>query len=470
MQDRQDNTSVLVIFLDDMRESTALKAGLTEKTDEHTFQKLRQEHDSLLAEIITRGNAGQVIKSTGDGLLAVFYKPSVAVERAIEIQERLHGHPHLSVRIGMDMGEVSGEYLGDELTDVFGRHVDWAARATTLAGGGQISVTRAVYIDAFSWLTKSRIAWEEHGSYSVKPGEPPLDIFEPYNANITKPPSELRGTKVEGPTKASSQQIESPVPNQLRLVRPWEAVARDGRDFAEKGGGTMCWFEVPLGGICYAEGFRNFLAPALENPRITKIRFLLDSSNPIYQQIWSNLVLPLMVEWAKKESRAFVVEELEGAGRFYEGSTNKRVEWVLIDLSNEFSPCFKLFVEDPDNDINVQSEAQIFLSSATRTVRTSNGALGVRSHPRCHSEGRKPGRRASKCARAMGAMPRRGETPVELARSGHLESWRDPMTVPGGSRELGGETYYRARAAIQSRPAITLWRYKRVGSLAISKK
>ena len=82
-----------------------------------------------------------------------------------------------------------------------------------------------------------------------------------------------------------------------------------------------------------------------------------------------------MVEWAKKESRAFVVEELEGAGRFYEGSTNKRVEWVLIDLSNEFSPCFKLFVEDPDNDINVQSEAQIFLSSATRTVRTSNGAL-----------------------------------------------------------------------------------------------
>ena len=174
-QDRQDNTSVLVIFFDDMSESTALKAGLTEQSDEHTFQKLRQEHDSLLAEIITRGRAGQVIKSTGDGLLAIFYKPSVAVERAIEIQERLHGHAHLSVRIGMDMGEVSGEYHGDELTDVFGRHVDWAARATALADGGHISVTRAVYIDAFSWLTKSRIAWDEHGSYSVKPGEPPLE-------------------------------------------------------------------------------------------------------------------------------------------------------------------------------------------------------------------------------------------------------------------------------------------------------
>ena len=228
MQNRQDNNSVLVIFFDDMRESTALKAGFTEKTDEHTFQKLRQEHDSLLAEIITRGKAGQVIKSTGDGLLAIFYTPSVAVERAIEIQERLHGHPHLSVRIGMDMGEVCGEYVGDELTDVFGRHVDWAARATALADGGHISVTRAVYIDAFSWLTKSRIAWEEHGHYSVKPGEPPLDMFEPYNANITKPSSELRGTKAEGPTKASTQRIEPPAPNQLRIVRPWEAVARDG--------------------------------------------------------------------------------------------------------------------------------------------------------------------------------------------------------------------------------------------------
>ena len=367
MQEHQEKTSVFVIFFDDMRESTALKAGLTEKTDEHTFQRLRQEHDSLLTEIITREKAGQVIKSTGDGLLAIFYKPSVAVERAIEIQERLHGHPHLSIRIGMDMGEVSGEFLGDEITDVFGRHVDWAARATALADGGHISVTRAVYIDAFSWLTKSRIAWEEHGYYSVKSDEPPIEIFEPYNANITKPLSELRGTKSEGPTQNPTDRIKSPPPNQLRLVRPWEAVARDGRDFAEKGGGMMYWFKVPLGGICYAEGFRNFLLPALENPRI--------SSNPIYQQIWHDMVLPLLIEWAERVDRTFVVEEREGAGRFYEDSTSKRVEWVLIDLSTEFSPCFKLFVDDPDNDIPVHSEAQIFLSTATRTVRFGNGTI-----------------------------------------------------------------------------------------------
>jgi hypothetical protein len=72
---------------------------------------LRKEHDALVTEIITRDGAGEIIKSTGDGLLAILFKPSIAVERAVEIQERLHGHPYIKVRIGMDMGEVSVELM-----------------------------------------------------------------------------------------------------------------------------------------------------------------------------------------------------------------------------------------------------------------------------------------------------------------------------------------------------------------------
>ena len=379
MLERQSNTSVLVIFFDDIRGSTALKAALTDQTDEQAFQKLREEHDALLTEVITREGAGRIIKSTGDGLLAVLYKPSVAVERAMEIQERLHGHPHLSVRMGMDMGEVRVESSGDEFLDVFGRHVDWAARAMSLAGGGHICVTSAVYGDAFSWLTKSRIAWHDHGHYRVKPGEPPLEIFEPYNANITNPESELHGEKVEGSVEASPQaapvRVEAAAPRQIRLVRPWEAVARDGRDFAEKGAGMMYWFKVPLGGICYPEGFRSFLLPALANPRITKIRFVLDSSNPVYRHLWGDLVLPLQVDWAKRENRTFEVESWEDGGRFFEDATGKRVEWLFIDLSAEISPCFKLFVDDPDNDIDVEPDAQIFLSTASRNVRFKDGAF-----------------------------------------------------------------------------------------------
>ena len=56
-------------------------------------------------------------------------------------------------------------------------------------------------------------------------------------------------------------------------------------------------------------------------------------------------------------------------------SSGKMVEWLLVDLAGEFTPCFKLFVQDPDNDVQVEPEAQIFLSTAARTVRMSDGKL-----------------------------------------------------------------------------------------------
>ena len=379
----RDETAVVVVFFDDMKGSTALKARIAETSDEQAFQKLRKEHDALLTAIITRDHAGEVIKSTGDGLLAIFYKPSTAVERAIEIQERLHAHPHLSVRIGMDMGEVMVESVGSTKQDAFGRHVDWAARAMELAEGGHICVTSSVYADAFSWITKSRIAWKEHGLYRVKPGEPPLEIFEPYNANIAKPMDSLRGEKVAvgtGHTQPKPDQVPPERPpvgqQQLRLARSWESVARDGRDFAERGAGMMYWFKVPLGGICYPEGFRNFLQPALANPKVPKIRFVLDSSVPIIRQIWEELVLPLVQDWAKQEHHDGRLEKGVEGGRFVVNTTPpKTLAWVFVDLSQEFIPCFKLLIHDPDTDEDMEPQAQIFLSTAGRTVRFLDGTL-----------------------------------------------------------------------------------------------
>ncbi len=46
--------------------------------------------------------------------------------------------------------------------------------------------------------------------------------------------------------------------------------------------------------------------------------------------------------------------------------------WVATDLSEEFSPSFKLLV-DPDMDELGESQAQIFLSTVTRNVRLSDG-------------------------------------------------------------------------------------------------
>jgi class 3 adenylate cyclase len=381
-----EQMSVRVVFFDDMRGSTLLKELLAEQSDEDAFHALRREHDRLVGDVITRDGAGTVIKSTGDGLIALFERPSVAVERAIEIQDRMHEHAHLRVRIGLDVGEVKIESLDGRPVDVFGRHVDWTARAMSLASPGHVCVTRPVYDDAFSWLTKKRIAWKAHGAYRVKRGEPPLEIFEPYNANITRPLRRMHGEKVGGggapagrgapARRGSAPAVRAAAP--VAVVAPWERVARDGRDFAANGAGAMYWFRVPLGGVAYPEGFRNFLQPALENERITKIRFVLDGSVPPIRRFWNDLVLPLVAEWADGRATPTPDVEPRDRGRITLGQDGARtLSWIFVDLSREFTPCFKLLVEDLDSDEVVDSEAQIFLSTAARTVWLADGTEQV---------------------------------------------------------------------------------------------
>jgi class 3 adenylate cyclase len=121
MAARSEDTRVRVVFFDDMRGSTALKERLTGRGGEEAFQELRKEHDRLVTAVVTRDDAGEVIKSTGDGLIALFERPSTAVERPV---------------------------------------ADWAARAMSLAAAGHICVTRAVYTDAASWVRDEGIAWK----------------------------------------------------------------------------------------------------------------------------------------------------------------------------------------------------------------------------------------------------------------------------------------------------------------------
>ena len=160
----------------------------------------------------------------------------------------------------------------------------------------------------------------------------------------------------------------------LRIIHPWEAVARDAQEFARQGVGIMYWFRSPLGGICYSEGFRNALQPALDNPRISKVRFVLDSSVPTVQQAWDGLVIPLLQAWAKGTDREIAIDRHDDGGRLVdqvEGTT--LLTWVAADLSEEFSPSFKLLVDDPDMDEPGESQAQIFLATVTRNVRLTDG-------------------------------------------------------------------------------------------------
>ncbi|MGE0085446.1 MAG: SUMF1/EgtB/PvdO family nonheme iron enzyme [Desulfococcaceae bacterium] len=181
---RKFQTSVLTILFTDIEGSTKLR----EELGDNGYTELLDKHDSILLPIIHEHN-GLHIKSIGDSILAVFHQPSDAVECSIAIQDAIYNkpliRPFLKVRIGMDMGQIAREQAGGIIKDIFGRFVNRAARIEGLASGGHIFCSESVQDNATGWVDSSRIKWHNHGSHSVKGVKKSLNIWEPFNANIT---------------------------------------------------------------------------------------------------------------------------------------------------------------------------------------------------------------------------------------------------------------------------------------------
>jgi serine/threonine protein kinase len=194
---------------------------------------------------------------------------------------------------------------------------------------------------------------------------------------------ELPDPSCESKDSASSEELSreaATLSAQIALVEPWDAVARDGRDFIDRGAGTMYWFRPPLGGICYPVGFRCSLQPALENARINEIRLVLDSGGGgAARHSWDGQVLPMLRSWAKQQPRPLVVNSEAERGRLYDPVTNAtRLSWVFTDLSAELSPSFKIFVhhdERAGTELGVDpGEVEVLLATTVRSVRTSDGS------------------------------------------------------------------------------------------------
>jgi class 3 adenylate cyclase len=191
---RQKNTAVLTVVFTDIKGFT----DITEKYGEDFSNQFRRAHDALLYPIIERDGAGRVIKNIGDAVMAVFSEPSTAVLRCLEMQDAIRksnksrpkDQPDLSVRIGLHTGQVTTE---DKVSlDVFGRHVNRAARVQGLADGGQVLMTYPVYDSAKGWLTGKApgiqpVAWQEHGRYKLKGIPEEIQIFEAYHPTELKP-------------------------------------------------------------------------------------------------------------------------------------------------------------------------------------------------------------------------------------------------------------------------------------------
>lgn len=113
------------------------------------------ERDLLLMRQICEEKQGQVLKSTGDGLLMYFDNALQAVACALEIQKKLANQSKslsdedvLNHRIGIHLGNV---YLKDN--DIMGNGVNIAARLQTQAEPGGICLSKTVYDDVKKTLS-----------------------------------------------------------------------------------------------------------------------------------------------------------------------------------------------------------------------------------------------------------------------------------------------------------------------------
>ncbi len=126
-------------------------------TDGVGFSALMSQHEEQTLRLIKRDLAmmsqccrkfgGQVIKSTGDGLLLYFTSAIQAVACAIEIQKHLANQAKqlppeefLNHRIGIHLGDV---FFSEN--DVMGNGVNIAARLQSIAEPGGICISQTVY-------------------------------------------------------------------------------------------------------------------------------------------------------------------------------------------------------------------------------------------------------------------------------------------------------------------------------------
>jgi pimeloyl-ACP methyl ester carboxylesterase len=119
--------------------------------------QLLDVHDAVTRRIAGE-EGGRVVKSTGDGVLAVFDGPAGAVRfgRAVGAEVAALG---LDVRCGIHAGEIHAR--GD---DVAGLAVHAAARIAGLAGAGDVVVSRAV-VDL---TAGAGYVFDDHGTHELK--------------------------------------------------------------------------------------------------------------------------------------------------------------------------------------------------------------------------------------------------------------------------------------------------------------
>lgn len=142
--DQRLKISSLTFLFTDLRGST----GLYERVGDLAAFDLVKAHFRILGEIVD-SEAGAVVKTIGDAVMATFPAPDRAIAAAFRMREAMHkfneqrGTEDMILKIGIHEGPCIAVNLNDR-QDYFGQTVNIASRVQNLAAANEIFATDAV--------------------------------------------------------------------------------------------------------------------------------------------------------------------------------------------------------------------------------------------------------------------------------------------------------------------------------------
>jgi len=139
-------------------------------------------HDAISAECVG-SHHGRVVKTTGDGIHAVFHDPLDAVKSAVAIQIALADAdfgPGIAIRVRAGLHAGIEDERGN---DFYGTAVNRAARIMSVAHGGQVLVSHAV-ASLLRDRLPSDIALRPLGRVRLRDLSEPEDVFQVGHARL----------------------------------------------------------------------------------------------------------------------------------------------------------------------------------------------------------------------------------------------------------------------------------------------
>ena len=168
---------MLVFLFTDIESSTRLWERHPEE-----MKRALARHDEILLEAVNHAN-GTVVKTTGDGLMAVFPSASDSIGACLEGQRMLSGATWeetgpLRVRMGLNIGEAD-----DRGGDFHGPAVNRAARIMAAGHGGQVLVSEATANVAQASLPPGA-TFRDLGIHRLKDLTRPERLFQLVHADL----------------------------------------------------------------------------------------------------------------------------------------------------------------------------------------------------------------------------------------------------------------------------------------------